>query len=167
MKSQRNNRQKASAWIPPMEKWRKGLYFHYTVKIQQPHPMMEPKKRMGKGNVLEKWGAPLRFPSLSLSLSLFLSLKTCRCGSPSLFPPKPFDRTQPSFRVFTGRSLATILSPPKSLLSRTLAERGTGGSLGRVRGGAQHGKRKPAEPRPYKQGTAATRDSIRKKVLGG
>ena len=142
-------------------KWRKYLYFQHIVKMQRPHPMTEPKKRVGKGNVLEKWGAPLRFPSLSLSL------KTCRCGSPSLFPPKPFDRTQPLFRVFTGRSLAKILSPPKSLLSRILAERGTGGSLGRIRGGAQQRKRKPAEPRPYEQGTAATRDSIRKKVLGG
>lgn len=144
-------------------KWIKGLYFQNIVNIQRPYPMTEPKKRMGMGNVLEKWGAPLRFPSLSLSLSL----KTCWCGSPPLFSPKPFDRTQPLFRVFTGRSLAKILSPPKSLLSRTLAERGTGGSLGRIRGGAQQRKRKPAEPRPYKQGTAATRDSIRKKVLGG
>ena len=122
------------------------------------------KEKSGEGKRSGEVGSTPPFP---FSLSLSLSLKTCRCGSPSLFPPKPFDRTQPLFRVFTGRSLAKILSPPKSLLSRILAERGTGGSLGRIRGGAQQRKRKPAEPRPYEQGTAATRDSIRKKVLGG
>ena len=51
-------------------KWRKYLYFQHIVKMQRPHPMTEPKKRMGMGNVLEKWGAPLRFPSLSLSQNL-------------------------------------------------------------------------------------------------
>ena len=131
-------------------------YCEYTTAISYDGA----KEKNGDGKRSGEVGSTPPFP-------FSLSLKTCWCGSPPLFSPKPFDRTQPLFRVFTGRSLAKILSPPKSLLSRTLAERGTGGSLGRIRGGAQQKKRKPAEPRPYKQGTAATRDSIRKKVLGG
>lgn len=57
-------------------KWRKSLYFHYTVKIQQPHTMTEPKKRVGEGKRSGEVGSTPPFPfSLSLSLSQNLPVR--------------------------------------------------------------------------------------------